>query len=415
MSIELTDEQTQLIKDAVNWYKNSSELVFQYTAPAGAGKSTVMHLIINQLGLEPEQVAPMAFVGSAAIVMRLNGFYNACTVHSWLYKVVEYSSYDAYKKKTTKKLKFVFSPLDKNIIKLICVDEASTVPRRMRIDMERNGIKIIACGDLNQLPPVTDDPGFLMDGKIHRLTKIMRQSKFSSIVEISNMLSKGIEPRIGNYGDVWVIPRDQLTDGMIRAYKTIICGTNKTRELMNTYVRHNLVGTDSLLPTTGEKVVCRQNNWDLEEGGINLANGLAGTVANFPSITGYNKKSFTMDFTPDLFPDIRFNDLRCDYKYFTANYITRKKMKELNFEHGNSLEKFEFSYAITTHIAQGSQFYTGIYLQEHLHKDIQNQLNYTGITRFRNFCIYVLPYQRVYCPSTELKKSVISVHGKPII
>ena len=79
-NIELTDEQQELIKSAVHWYKHESELIFQYSAPAGAGKSTVMHCIIDKLGLRADQVAPMAYVGSAAIVMRLNGFYNASTI-----------------------------------------------------------------------------------------------------------------------------------------------------------------------------------------------------------------------------------------------------------------------------------------------------------------------------------------------
>ena len=48
MGIQFTDEQQRLIKEAVRWYKYSSEQVLQYSAPAGAGKSTVMHAIINE-------------------------------------------------------------------------------------------------------------------------------------------------------------------------------------------------------------------------------------------------------------------------------------------------------------------------------------------------------------------------------
>ena len=49
MGIQFTDEQQRLIKEAVRWYKYDSEQVLQYSAPAGAGKSTVMHAIINEL------------------------------------------------------------------------------------------------------------------------------------------------------------------------------------------------------------------------------------------------------------------------------------------------------------------------------------------------------------------------------
>lgn len=413
IDFELTDEQQALIKAAVHWYKHESELVFQYSAPAGAGKSTVMHCIIDQLGLRPEQVAPMAYVGSAAIVMRLNGFHNASTAHSWLYKLEVETKKDGVMGKEYTSKRFVYSPLDHNEIKLICVDEASTIPLKMRQEMETNGIKILACGDLNQLPPVADKPGFLYNGKVFRLSKIMRQASHSAIVEISNMLIKGIRPRVGNYGDVLVISKDDLTDDMIKQYKTLICGTNRTRDQFNHYVRRNIIQTTSPVPIIGEKVVCRQNDWKVGVDGINLANGLAGTVANYPSITGYEAKSFTMDFVPDLFPDIKFERLKCDFKYFISDYRTRREMKSMmSNRYSSGLEKFEFGYAITTHISQGSQYFTGIYLEEHLHRDIQRNLNYTGITRFRNSCIYVLPTKRMMIP---IRKSVVSLNGQSII
>ena len=410
-NIELTDEQQELIKSAVHWYKHSSELIFQYSAPAGAGKSTVMHCIIDKLGLRADQVAPMAYVGSAAIVMRLNGFYNASTIHSWLYKLEIKKTKNSVLDKEIVEKKIVFSPLDTKQFKLICIDEASTVPLSMRKEMETNGIKILACGDLNQLPPVVDKPGFLYSGKVFRLTKIMRQAKYSAIVEISNMLIKGIRPQVGNYGDVTVIDKSTLNDEMIKSYKNIICGTNKSRDRFNNYIRKNIIGVDSPLPVVGEKVICRQNDWNIDVDGINLANGLAGTVMNYPSITGYAQKSFKMDFVPDLFPNIMFEKLNCDFRYFISDYQTRKRMKSMlgNF---SRLQKFEFGYAITTHISQGSQYFTGIYVEEHLHKDIQRNLNYTGITRFRNSCIYVLPVQKLYMP---ILKSVISIDGKSVI
>ena len=38
------------------------------------------------------------------------------------------------------KTKFVYSPLNKNLIKLIFIDEASMVPFSMKKDIESNGI-----------------------------------------------------------------------------------------------------------------------------------------------------------------------------------------------------------------------------------------------------------------------------------
>lgn len=413
MKIELTDEQEKLLKESKDWYNNSSELIFQFTGKAGVGKSFISHLIIKELGLKEEEVAPMAYTGAAAIVMRVNGFTTACTIHSWLYKLTVVKEFDSNAGKVISKKKFVYTPLDKNKIKLILIDEASMVPYHMKKDIEANGIKIIATGDLNQLPPVKDKPAYLYEGKVFTLTKIMRQAKNSAIVELANLILKGREPQIGNYGQVLVISQDQVTKDMLYQMETVICGTNKTRDYINYLVRNEIIGVKNPLPQYGEKVVCRSNDWQLTIDGISLANGLVGTVCNSPSIANYKDNRFLLDFRPDLFPDIYFYDIECDYKYIVSDYRTRQGLRSLeNKKNNHKVHKFEYAYAITTHISQGSQFQKGMYIQEFLSRDIQRNLNYTGITRFREFCIYVLPYTRPYCP---VNKSVVSVNGVPVI
>ena len=44
--ITLTEEQEKLVEEAVDFYYNSSEQVFQYSGKAGTGKSVVMRAII---------------------------------------------------------------------------------------------------------------------------------------------------------------------------------------------------------------------------------------------------------------------------------------------------------------------------------------------------------------------------------
>lgn len=411
MGITLTDEQNKLIKDAVRFVHNTSDQVFQYTAPAGAGKSTVMHAIVDALGYNDDCIAPMAYTGAAAIVMRLNGFTTAATIHSWLYTPEKEYRTNEETGKIESYTVFKFVPLSKERYKLILIDEGSMVPMHMLKDLLANDIKIIVAGDLNQLPPVKDTPAFLYSGEIHYLTQIMRQNKNSSIVELSRMLSQGILLRPGEYGDVTVIYRDQITPEMIKSVDTIICGTNKTRDYYNDYIRRELLHTSYPLPLHGERLVCRQNDWSTEVDGINLANGLSGRVSSYPSMNSFKNNKFIINFTPDLFPDITFYDLKCDYKYFTANYQKRREMKEMkNFKDPTNAEKFEFAYCITTHISQGSQFMNGMYIQEYLNPNINNNLNYTGITRFRRSCIYVLPETKY---KQRAWRYVISRNGKP--
>ena len=50
---------------------------------------------------------------------------------------------------------------------------------------------------------------------------------------------------------------------------------------------------------------------------------------------------------------------------------------------------FEFGYALTGWIAQGSQWNNVIYIEEGMHPSIRNQLNYVGATRAVQNLIYV--------------------------
>ena len=418
MSIELTDEQVNLIKNACNWYNNNSEQIFQYSAPAGAGKSTVMHAIIDSLGLSDSEVAPMAYTGAATTIMRINGFGNACTIHSWLYCPVETIEQDPNTLKMIKRIKYVYRGIPKSQYKLICIDEGSMVPYYMKNDILRSSIKVLVCGDLNQLPPVKDKPAFLLDGKIHFLTRIMRQAQGSAIVEFSQRILRGESLPPGRYSDLTIMPENifkQYEKGIIPQMNILICGLNKTRDFYNKYIREVILGKKGIIPQFGEKVICRKNNWDIEVDGVNLTNGLAGTVTNMPDVSTYSKGMFKIDFVPDLFPMIKFSDLPCDFKYFKADNKLRVAMKEF----GNPLyrpegEKFEYSYSITTHLSQGSQFFKGIYIQEYFGGGVEmrKHLNYTGITRFRNHCIYVTPSVGVYIP---IKKSVVQINGRSII
>ena len=188
MAINLTPKQEKIVNEAVNWYYNSPEQIFQFAGNPGTGKSVVMNAIIKAIGLPPEQVAPMAYIGAAAINMRLKGMKNAKTIHSWIYDKVEEPIigengkvvFNKYFNRPEVRLKFVPKALPE--IKLFAIDEGGTVPISMRADILRSGKKVLVAGDLDQLPPVSDNPAFLYDGKVYKLTEIMRQAKDSAIV-----------------------------------------------------------------------------------------------------------------------------------------------------------------------------------------------------------------------------------------
>lgn len=396
---DLTDEQTRLVDKAVDQLRHGSKL-FQYAAPAGCGKSIVLHVIIQELGLTEEEVAPMAYMGSASMVMRKHGFDNAKTCHSWLYYPAKIKVPGEYDEHGDPVYKIQFKPKPLNMfISLIAIDEGSMIPMSIRKVIEESNIPVIVCGDLDQLQPIGGDPAYLTGPNVERLTHIMRQRANSSIVTISNMLRQGIRPQPGDYGDVLVIPFEEVNNQMLLNSEIILCGYNQTRENMTNYIR-DLLGYKSQLPFPGEKVICRENNWNEMSGDINLVNGLVGTCLSQGNSVNRMKdsKTFYMDFAPSIFPDSVFKDLKCDYNYFVSDHIGRQEIKQ-NERFRTFIKKtnkFEFGYVITTHMSQGSQYRNGMYFEQFFPGDSaqQNKLNYTGITRFMDHCIYVLPQKK---------------------
>lgn len=393
MEITLNSAQREVVEAAVNWYNYSSELVFQYTGAAGTGKTVVLNEIIKRLNIPYDSIMPMSYTGTAAIVMRNRGLTRAKTIHSSIYEPTEEIMLDdsgkpvmdEYFNKPKRALKWIKKKYLKDI-KLIIIDEASMTPRSMVKDIESFGIKIIACGDLNQLPPVGDDPGYLVSGKVYRLTQIMRQTENSGIIYLADRAIKGLPIQFGYYNNAMVISEDELSEQMAINANVILCCKNKTRDQINKRMREGIFNITSQYPIFNEPLICRKNNWFVEVNGINLVNGLRGVIRNHPDISciGKNLKDMTIDFLDggnNLFPQ-----LKMDLEYYRAPYDKKEYLKRNPF---NAADKFELAYAITTHLSQGSQYDHGVFIEEYLHKDIMPNLIYTGITRFSNYLIYV--------------------------
>ena len=386
----LTEEQQSLVQDCYNWFYNDTDLVFEFAGGPGTGKSFVLDFIIKYLGINRNNIAPMAYTGAAAVNMRTKGLLNAGTIHSWIYhtnispRIDKSGNYimDEYFNRPKERLDFI-PKVELEDIKLIIIDEAYMVPFEMKKDIEKFGIKIIACGDWNQLPPINSKPAYLTNRNVHLLTKTMRQAENSNIVKLAYYVLNGFPISNGYYGDVLVINEDELTDQMIMSSDVVICSKNSTREYYNNKIRE-LYGFHNKLPEYGERIICRSNNkYEVVEG-INLANGLIGTVTNFPDVSGFDGKTFSMSFKPDLLSS-SFN-IKASYKYFIASHQQKEALKYDKYLEG---EKFEFGYCITSHLSQGSQFDNVIVIEEPMMGNINNRLSYVAITRAKKQLIYV--------------------------
>lgn len=394
----LNQSQQFVVDEAVKWFNNSNEQLFQFDGPPGSGKSVVLNEIIKRLDLDVlSEVAPMSFIGSASLVMRMKGLLSARTIHSWIYNIKEVNArdkngnviLDTLLNTPIKVPKFIpVKALDPNI-KLIVIDEAFTVPLSMKKEIEKFGLKILACGDQAQLPPVADEPAYLISGKIHHLTEVMRQTGRDDIIYLSNRAKAGLPLLNGYYGNSLVINKEDLSDDMLLWADQVICCHNNTRDNLN-YKMRSLLGYASKLPMYGEKIVCRKNNWlesiSADNGWeINLVNGLIGRVCNNPDVSSFDGKLFSMSFVPDLVPNISFDSIRCNYKYMISDYKTRNSIKNNRYEVGNM---FEYAYAATAHVCQGATIPKVVYIEEYM-PDIQRALNLVGMSRASEQIIYV--------------------------
>lgn len=392
--INLTPKQQRIVDSAVRWYYNSSEQVFQFAGNPGTGKSVVMNSIIDAINISKDRVAPMAYVGAASINMRLKGMMNAKTIHSWIYEPVEIPIIGSDGEIVMNKyfnrpeVKTVYKLKQLPEIDLFAIDEGGMVPLRMRKDILSSGKKVLVAGDLDQLPPVSDTPAFLIDGEVHVLDEIMRQAANSAIVYLCQRAKRGLPIHTGLYGnEVMVLEEkdfEMIAHKMLPSAGVVLCAKNETRQRYTDFIRYNLLHKTSKLPDMGEKILCRMNDWRVSAGGINLTNGLTGRVLNQPDVSSFDGKCFKVDFMPDLNP-VPFMNVPVDYEFFTADHNRRRDMKAFNYCHG---EAFEFGYVQTVHLAQGSQWRNGVYFEEFLPSH-NNQINYTALSRFSHKCIYV--------------------------
>jgi len=386
MGIELTNEQIYATYDAETWFRSStSNQVFEISGPAGSGKTTLVLYIIERLGLKIKDVLFCAYMGKAASQLIMHGL-PAVTIHSAVYDVVKEMVKDengriVFDSRGKPKMKNVFRKREKlyHDYKLIVVDEGSTVDGNIAEDLLSFGIPVIVLGDLNQLPPVIGKPFFLKNPDVI-LTKIMRQNEDNPIIYLSQRVLNNEPLHIGVYGKSSVIKRDTLRLSNMRDADVILTCTNRLRYNVNTVYREKIKKIQKLdFPSIGEKMVCRKNNWKkCIDDTFYLTNGTTGFVEYFDRST-FNGKSFEMDFKPDFIENRSFKHLNVDYNHL---YRIPGQVEE-NPDKYFYYDKFEYAYALTVHISQGSQYGNVLFLSENMmrSREEEKRLKYTAITR----------------------------------
>ena len=393
MGIELNNQQIYALYEGETWFHKGTKQVFEISGPSGSGKSSIIMYLIERLGLELDEVLFLAYMGKAAYRLALLGL-PARTIHSAIYDYKKVIMRDEdgkiifdEKGRPKKEGKFVLKDrIGKGKTKLIVVDEGSMVNEKIGMDLLSFGIPVVVLGDLNQLPPVFGDPFFLKKPDVI-LTQIMRQKEGDPIIYLSQQVLAGRELEVGVYGKSEVIPRSSIKEFHFTKADMVLTETNRLRWNINNYFREEIRQYKQLdYPHIGEKVICRKNNWKKSiDDGVFMTNGMTGYVDDVFKNT-FDKKSMVMDFRPD-FTNSVFKNIRFNYPYMYA--IPTSALSE---ENNSSLDKalndiyidrFEYSYAITTHLSQGSQYNKVLFLNERMMrtKEDQIKLAYTAITR----------------------------------
>ena len=132
----------------------------------------------------------------------------------------------------------------------------------------------------------------------------------------------------------------------------------------NTYGMEQLLNKDNVL---GKIKV------DLGEKGFYLTNGSAGSIMDLdPQSISDNSCNF--EFLSDVTGQTKIMDM--DYKYIQLPYSDRR------FYGMSKFNKFEYGYAITTHLSQGSQYPKVLFIDEKFGSlDDRKKMRYTAITR----------------------------------
>lgn len=391
MGIELTDEQVFLTMELEHWFhSSSSKQLYEITAPAGGGKTTVVRYFIEKMGLKNDEVLYTSFTGKACNQLAKHGL-PAKTIHSAIYEYIEeYKTDDnghiLRYSNGRPKMKHVFILKDRlpKKIKLIVVDEGSMVGEKLARDLMSFGIPMVILGDLNQLPPVMDKQ-FFLNNPDFRLTKIMRQSEGNPIIYLSQKIINDEPLDYGIYGNSAIIRKSDLDLFNFKSTDIVLTVTNKLKNRINDMYRTEIKRFNNLeKPHVGEKVICIKNNWDKEVKGLFLTNGTSGYISEVDKYS-FDGLSINISMVPDFAPKSEFRDLEVDYLVLNRidpNDLSDSKKKSYNFKE-KTYDKFEYGYAITTHKSQGDQFNKVLFMDEDVlpDKNFKKKLEYTAITR----------------------------------
>lgn len=386
----LTLSQEIAYKRIISWYENKEKDVFKLGGPAGSGKSYLIALVAEHIGIE--NCLLITPTGKAANNL-IKASLPARTIHSQIYRVrsenatdevidfqtlgdsefknleamLEQSSnrgYDFSSEETRFCLKEELDPA----IRCIIIDEGSMVGGNLLNDVLSFGIPTLLVGDPNQLPPVNDSSVFKTCD--YYLTEIVRQAQGSPVIYLSQEILQG-RLSIGSYGSC-MVRKGGISDDELGYADIVLTDTNVARGNLNDRMRALALDFRSRSKplNVGDRIICRTNTTIASSDGFTLTNGAQGVITK---IKHANKNYSLVDLVMET-PDIG-----------TFSFIgtTRPEL----FPSHIRPPKIEYGYALTVHLSQGSEWQNVIYQQSSMMK---KSAMYTAITRAKESVLIAL-------------------------
>lgn len=411
--ISLTAEQADALTLIEEWFYHLDAQIFVLCGYAGTGKTFLINYAVKKLGLiAGESAVFVTPTGKAASVLIRAGT-PAGTLHSLIYTREEDIEVDENGEIVSERfLRFVKKEKIDKDIRLIVVDETSMVSDEALKDLLSFGVKCLFCGDPAQLPPVGGS-NTLLSMPCITLSQIVRQEE-NAIVRLAEKARAGEYIEYGEYGDgTVVLPRREFTREVRRRLfpkaDQILVGTNRTRNAINREIRESMgISPEARLPIDGEKIICTLNNWSRpldEQGMFHLVNGIIGKCYNVrEQEDGLGQLDFQADFLTDKAYGLPFDagiftagryfhgygDKACLLENGTLVHESSYEiLRRLKVKREDTVNRFEFAYAVTCHKAQGSEYDFVIVMDESKFFENSREWLYTAITRAKKKLLIV--------------------------
>ena len=402
--VTFSPEQDAALAKISRWRK-SREQSFLLTGAAGTGKSTIAKAAGGDL--DARDVIYCSPTGKGADALRKRSNVPATTVHRALYKpeghdggvlakmAAELLAAESavppdigYVKALRNKLQIARAkiggpkwrvPDDAPVkyARLVVVDECFMLSAQIIKDLMIHARALLFLGDPHQLPPVAGACP-LSDRKpeVH-LTQIHRQALENPILAAATAIREGKplprESSSNSFGSYTYLPKMETTWENYRDVEQIIVGLNSTRRGFNKNYRKRL-GHDGLL-IENDRLMFLNNAHEME-----IFNGSVGTLDAIYQVEDSDEHG-----VHEL--NVTLNDGRRIPAIPSWDGVIRG----LGHREGpRDYIPVDYSYAITCHKAQGSEYDSILVYDEAFgDADTQRRWMYTAITRAREHCTVV--------------------------